>query len=457
MKRTGAIVNTTLITMDPQRKRAEQGGMVWEEGEIVFIGENQAVKRWAQQKKLPLIDGTGRYVFPGLVNTHMHLFQNLLKGLGADLTLEAWWPSTIKPAAMLLEAKHLQAAAVGGTLEAIRGGSTTLVDYMYAHPQEGLSEVLIDAVSQVGARLMYARGYRNTGADYGFPKVLIERTKDVFSEINRLQRDYEEKQQMVSFMLAPAAVWALDASGLMDTRGFADEAGIPITMHMFETKTDNVVCRERFGVKDALSFFKQTRLLGDDLLAVHVVDVGARELDAFLEYGVKVSHNPVANMYLASGISPVIDMLKRNIVVGLGTDGAASNNTTDMLETMKITALLHKTAALDPTAMTADKVLGMATIEGAKAIHMEEYVGSLEVGKKADFFVFYPDGCGKSSPCHDPVASLVYSSGQQSIETVVIDGRTILDKGKFVDLDEHEAYERQSNMARDLMQKIQEA
>lgn len=446
----GAIVNLTLVTMNPSRDVVTDGGIVWEDGEIIYVGPSFKAKQLAKAKNLEIEDGQKKILFPGMVNSHMHLFQNLLKGLGADLDLETWWPSTIKPAAIAFREEHVEAAATAGTMESIRGGATTLVDYMYAHPVKGLSQVTIEAVNKVGARLVYARGFRNTGAAHGFPVELIEKTSDVFDEVLSLKKYYQTKSDMVRFMVAPAAAWAVDVEGLRDTRDFANETGVPITMHMFETDTDNVVCRERYGMKDAITFFEKTNLLGDDLLAVHVVDIGDRELKAFREHNVKVSHNPMANMYLASGVAPVTEMLERNICVSLGTDGAASNNSTDMLETLKMTALLHKVAAKDPTAITANKVLEMATIDGARAIGMENLIGSIEEGKRADFFVFDPDACGKSSPCHSPVATLVYSSGQASIVKVVVDGKTIINDGDFVEFEEREVYRHQSEMARDL-------
>ncbi len=448
---SGALNNAVIVTMNPGRDLLARGGIVWEDGRIVFVGPSDEAGRAAGDRGLRPQDLHGAVVFPGLVNTHTHLFQNLLKGLGADLNLEDWWPQTIKPAAVCIEERHARAAAAGGMLEAIRSGTTTLVDYMYALPDRGLSDVVIEQGLQTGIRLVYARGFRNTGAQHGFPVQLIEQTDDVFEDVLRLRRQYEKPDGMVRLRVAPAAIWALDGQGLRDTRGFADETGIPLTMHMYETDTDNVVCRERYGAVDALATFEEAGFLGPDLMAVHVVAVGDRELDAFSRQGVSVSHNPVANMYLASGTAPVPDMLARGMQVGLGTDGAASNNGLDMLETLKTTALLHKVTTGDPTAMTAGRVLEMATIGGARALGMDGSIGSLEVGKKADLFVLNPACHGKSCPVHHPVATLVYSCGQDAVEKVVIEGRTILDKGVFLFQDEEQVCRTQQEMAVDLV------
>lgn len=447
----GALLNVTIVTLNKAREVIQNGGLVWENGRLSYVGESAGAQQFAQRRGITWEEGRGKLVFPGLINTHMHLFQNLLKGLGSDRPLENWWPEVIAPAAVKIREKHLAAAVKAGALEAVRSGTTTLVDYMYAHPVAALSDVEIDSLRQVGVRTVYGRGFRNTGADIGFPQELIEKMEDVFDDILRLRKEYEkESDGMVKIWLAPAAAWALTVEGLRQTREFADAYRIPVTMHMFETETDNVICQKRYN-KTALDYFEEAGLLGPDLLAVHTVKVRERELRAFKAYGVKVSHNPVSNMYLASGVAPVPEMLQADLTIGLGTDGAASNNCLDMLETMKITALLHKVYWNDPTIITAQKVLEMATIDAAKSIGLDEEIGSLETGKKADFFVYSSSRDPNSCPCHDPVATLVYSSGNAGVEKVVINGETILHESEFVRVDERKTMAEQQEMAEDLV------
>ena len=169
-----------------------------------------------------------------------------------------------------------------------------------------------------------------------------------------------------------------------------------------------------------------------------------------------VSYNPIANMYLASGVAPVGEMLKAGITVAIGTDGAGSNNDNDMLEAMKFGALLQKTFHKDPLAMTAGGMLRMATIEGARALGLDQLVGSIEVGKKADFFLFDPAKSVKSCPVHDIVATLIYSGDHKAVDTVVINGKTVMEEGRFLLADEQEILNTAQLMAEDLVRGIQE-
>ncbi|MFW5878032.1 MAG: amidohydrolase family protein, partial [bacterium] len=247
--KSGGIINATVVTMDSHNNIIRDGGILWKDSRIIGVGKSPEIESMAQEKNIYVESADNAVIFPGLVNTHTHLFQNLLKGLGADLNLESWWPQTIKPAAVNLRKEHVRAAAAGGMLESLRSGTTTVLDYMYALPVAGLSDFVIEQAKQLGIRLVYARGFRNTGAQYGFPTELIEKTEDVFDDVLRLRDLYEKDDGMLKIWVAPAAIWALDGAGLRDTRRFADEHGVPVTMHMYETDTDNIVCRERYGAR----------------------------------------------------------------------------------------------------------------------------------------------------------------------------------------------------------------
>ena len=172
---------------------------------------------------------------------------------------------------------------------------------------------------------------------------------------------------------------------------------------------------------------------------VHCVHLNHEDILRAARHDLKVSHNPVSNMYLSSGIAPIPEMLAAGVTVGLGVDGAASNNGQDMIELMKTTALLQKVGTLDPTVITAEKVLEMATIDGARAVGLEHEIGSLEVGKKADFVIFDPFRNPKAVPLHNPVSTLVYSSTMENIESVAVDGEFVLLEGRFTMIDDERA------------------
>ncbi|TWH52062.1 amidohydrolase family protein [Sporomusa sp. KB1] len=446
----GALHGLTLVTMDETRRIIKNAGILWEDDRIKMIGSSTEIIKFAEERNIESQDCSGKIAFPGLVNTHTHLYQNLLKGLGTDTALESWWHKVIAPAGIHLKHSHLAAAVAGGAIEAVRSGVTTIVDYMQVHPIPNLSDSEITVMRDIGVRLVYGRGFRTTGRDSGFPAELIEQTQNVFSDVLRLKERFEKPDQMTNIWLAPAGAWALSLESLQETSEFSRQYDIPVMMHMYETDTDEIVCRKKYNTS-ALDYFINSGLLTNRLLAVHCVKTGEEEFKMFQKYGVQVSHNPVSNMYLASGVAPVPKMHQAGLTVSLGTDGAASNNCNDLLEVIKTTALLQKVHLIDPLAMTAQRVLEMATIDAAKCIGMEKEIGSLEVGKKADFFIVNPYRCARMCPVHDPVASLVYSGGNRAVEKVMINGRVVLNNGNFVKVDEEKVLVDEQQKANELV------
>ncbi|NMC31490.1 MAG: amidohydrolase [Veillonellaceae bacterium] len=450
--RSGAICHATIVTIDASRRILRDAGLIWEQDRIVMIAASEVIHQQAAEKGISLEDASGKFVFPGFINTHTHLYQNLLKGLGTDTTLENWWHRVIAPAGIKIRKEHVAAAAAGGAIEALRSGVTTLVDYMQVHPVVQLSDVEIETLRDIGIRLVYGRGFRDTGRESGFPPELIEDTEMVLADVLRLKRKYEEPELMTRIWLAPAGVWALSPVGLRETAEFSRDYNVPVMMHMFETATDENVCRTRFNCS-ALECFEKSGLLNTHLLAVHCVEMGEAELTTFRSHNIFISHNPISNMYLASGVAPVPRMRELGMNIGLGTDGAASNNCNDMLEVIKSTALLHKGFFRNPLAVTAQEVLEMATIEAARCIGLEQEIGSLETGKKADLFILNPARCARTCPVHDPVASLVYSASSRAIEKVVINGRIVMNDGGFPVLDEIQILREEQLQAQDLLQR----
>lgn len=451
-KHSGAICNATIVTVDSQRRILDNAGLIWDQDRVVMIDSSDVVRECAADKGICVEDARGKIVFPGFINTHTHLYQNLLKGLGTDTTLENWWHRVIAPAGIRIRGEHVAAAAAGGALEALRSGVTTIVDYMQVHPVEQLSDIEIEVLREIGVRLVYGRGFRDTGRESGFPPELIEEAKNVFDDVLRLKSKFEHADLMTRIWLAPAGIWALSPAGLQETAKVSMFYNVPVMMHMFETTTDETLCRKLYH-RSALECFKASGLLDSHLLAVHCVQMGEAELTEFRSRDVFVSHNPISNMYLASGVAPVPRMREMGLEIGLGTDGAASNNCNDMLEVIKSTALLHKVFSRNPMAVTAQEVLEMATIGAARCIGLEQEIGSLETGKKADLFVLNPSRCARTCPVHDPVASLVYSASSRAIEKVVINGRPVIVDGRFPTLDEMQILRDEQRQAQDLLRR----
>ena len=455
-----AIVNVTIVTMDPARTVLKDAGVIWEDSRFTEVGPAEEILKKAEGSKdaacaadkTEVIDGHGAVLFPGLIDTHDHLFQHLLKGLGCDMNLEAWWPSVIGPTGIRLREDHLRAAVDGGVMEALRTGTTTIVDYMQVHPVGGLSMAEIDEARKTGIRLVYSRGFRDYTKSSTFPRELVDDLETVFREAEELKKLETAGDPMLKICLAPAAVWGCTFDSLKERAAVSRSLDIPVTMHVFETDTDNEVCMARNGMR-AIDVYERSGILDPDFLAVHCVKMDARDIEVFKAHDVKISHNPVSNMYLASGAAPVPAFRKAGLTVSLGCDGAASNNSNNMIEVLKDTALLHKVMTGDPQAVTAEEILEMATMGGARAIGLENEIGSIEAGKRADFFLFDPLKSATCAPMHDPVATLVYSADSRGVVMTVVNGEVLLRNGAFTRLDEERLLKNEQQKALDLVRR----
>ena len=223
--------------------------------------------------------------------------------------------------------------------------------------------------------------------------------------------------------------WSTTREGYQTMLEYCLSEQVRYSMHLKETEVDNEMCFRYYG-KDIVDLLEEIGFLTDKMLAVHCVNLTENDIRRFAEYGVSVSHNPAPNLYLGSGIPPIPACLRAGVNVAMGTDGAASNNSTDMLETLKLAALIQKGIHRDASVITADQVIRMATCGGAKAIGMDNLVGTLETGKKADMVLFDPKHL-KSFPDHDAEATVVYASSEENIDTTIVNGQIVYRKGVF--------------------------
>lgn len=429
------ITNTIVVTMNPAREVLYEASIAIDQGRILAVGDSDAIaKQYPQARRV--IDGEGKAVFPGLINTHNHLFQTNLKGMGDDKVLKDWLNDMTYPVGGQLQPEDCYTGALIGCIEGIRSGVTTQLDYMYPHPMDGLDDAVIRAFRELKIRGIFGRGYMDCGAEFGVRNEIMQPPEKIEADVRRLVEQYQGADNgRISIWLAPAITWGASDACLRMTQRLKSELGLRLTIHTAETMFDRESTIALHGVND-LDILVQYGLLDEKTLLVHCVQLDDRDLRIIKYHGAKVSHNPVSNMYLSSGVAPIPKMNMAGIDVSLGTDGAASNNSNDMLEVLKITSLLQKVTHRDPTILTADKVLEMATIEGARCIGMDHEIGSIEVGKKADLFVFNPERNIKAIPMHNPVSTLVYSSAMDNIETVLVDGEPVLLDGVLTVMDE---------------------
>jgi 5-methylthioadenosine/S-adenosylhomocysteine deaminase len=427
-----AFAGGTIIPVNDKREVLEDAGLLIEGSRITLLGSAQEIREAAQLRQIEIIDFHGKVLFPGLINTHTHLFQNILKGLGSGYVLEEWWSKTVGHYGVSLDGEAFGIAARAGMLEAAKTGTTTILDYSYANPVPQVGDRIIQAAEEIGLRLIYGRGFNVSNSFV--PEALREPLEQVFEDAKRLREQYPK----TDIWLAPAVNWTMTREELIRMSDFARHEGFPVTMHLAETATDARIWQENYQ-KELIEDLEDMGLLDQSFLAVHFVDVSDQDMKILGEHSAGISHNPLSNMYLASGVCPVPGLLKQGISVSLGTDGAASNNTLDMLETMKMTALLQKVHHRNPQAITAMDVLEMATIQGARVLNREHEIGSLAVGKQADLFMLDPDASLKSSPMHDPLATLLYSSGENSVSDVMVAGEFVIRNHVSVRTNEKEA------------------
>ncbi len=438
-----------VVTMNPQRDVLEEASILIVGDTIAAIGTRQ--KLMAQNPECEVIDCREAIIIPGMVNTHTHLFQTLLKGLGDDMVLKKWFTCMTGPSAVELTEEDVSAAAMHGCVESLRSGVTSLVDFMYAHPRPGLTAKVVEAFQITGIRGHVCRGFLTTGAEHGIPSRLIETPEQALADAKKLIYQYNRPESRVKVGIAPSMIWALDEKVLRGTRELANETGALITTHVAETDFEIAQSQLRFQSTDT-EFLSEIGFLGSDVLAVHCVQCSSRDIRALKHYDVRVSHNPCSNMYLASGVAPIPEMLAAGITVGLGSDGPASSNNHSLFQAMKMAALVQKGVHRDPTIMTAEKVLEMATIDGARAIGLEHLIGSIEVGKKADIVIVGTDHPAMT-PVHHPVSSLVYSALGHEVTDVFVDGEPLLREGKFTRINEREVLLRSKLAANSLAER----
>lgn len=440
------IKNAIIVTVNKDRDVLFDGAIAVKGDKIMDIGDSKDLeKKYKNIKKE--IDGSGKVIFPGFINTHNHLFQVLLKGLGDDMSLDGWLNKMMFPSAKFLTEEDTYDAAMQGCVEGLKSGITTMVDYMHTHNRPGLTDGIIKAYHDLGIRGVIGRGC----IDLGIHKELIEDVDTVEKDLRRLFDKYHNSDNgRIKLCVAPSSMWAISEEMGRMLWKIVKEYDSYFTVHLSETDFARNKTKEIHGEID-IKLLEKWDILGPEVVAVHCVCVDDDDIEMLKKYDIKVSHNVASNMYLASGVAPVPKMLKAGINVGLGLDGAASNNSQDMVELMKLTALQHKVNDCDPLAISAEKVLEMSTIEGARTLRMEDEIGSLEVEKKADLVIFNSMLSPKSIPLHNPVSTLIYSSSMNNIETVIVDGCVIMEDGEIKTIEsEQKVYENTQRAAEEL-------
>ena len=419
------IANGIVVSMDAARRVINPGSVAIRGNAIAAVGPADEIAR--QFKGRETIDARTRVVMPGLINTHTHAPMVLYRGLGDDLALMDWLQKYIFPA----EAKTVSPAFVrAGTdlaaLEMIRSGTTTYVDMYYFEEEIGR------ATRRAGLRGVLGQTVIE------FPVADAKTPKDALSRAEAFIREFQ-KDDLITPAVAPHAVYTNDAATLTQARDLAVKYGVPFLIHLSETDGESEMSLKRHMARPVAAL-EALGVFSARVIAAHGVWIQPDEIRVLQQRGVGIAHNPESNMKLASGTAPVPQYLAANVAVGLGTDGAASNNDLDMFEAMRQAAFLHKLVAKDPRVVSAQVALEMATIGGARVIDRERDLGSLETGKLADVLIVRMDQ-PRQTPMYDPISHLVYTTRGDDVDTTIVAGKVLMRGGKVLTLDERRVLE----------------
>jgi len=409
----------TVITMDAEFRVIEDGAVAIEGDTITAVGKREELEPRARGAKI--IDSSTALVTPGMINGHAHAAMSLFRGVAEDHSLDDWLQRYIFPA----EARNVTEEFVLwgtrlGVLEMLRGGITTYADMYY------FEDVVASVTKEAGMRGVLgqtvvdfpAPDHKTPAAAFAYTQKFIDRWKG---------------DPLITPAVAPHSIYTVSTENLKAAAALARQNGVPILIHVAEAPFESELSRKKYGTSP-VAYLENIGVLGPDVVAAHSVWVNAEDIATLVRRGVGSIHNPSSNMKLASGVMPVVELLAAGEPVGLATDSAASNNNQDLFQEMNIAAKLQKVTRMDPRALPARQTVEMATIGGARAIHLDKKIGSLEAGKQADLILINTNAT-HSTPMYNVYSQLVYALNAHDVRTVVIAGKVVMDGRVMMTMD----------------------
>jgi len=413
------VVGGTVLTMEPDSKPIKNGAVAIADGRIAAVGPAEELLEMSPSGEV--LNAGNSLILPGLVNTHSHLGMTLLRGIADDLPLMQWLEQHIWP----VEKEHMTRETVHlGTelavAEQLLAGVTTTTD-MYFFGDE-VSAVLAEA----GMRGVVAESL------IGFPTPRCATTEEMLDKQRELLEAYQN-HPLITPSVAAHAPYSVSAADLVAEAELAEEYEVPMQIHLSETSWEVEKLLEEKGVSP-VAYLADLGVLSERTVAAHCVHISSEDIALLAEFEAGVSHNPVSNLKLASGISPVPELIAGGVKIGLGTDGAASNNTLDLLRDMQLAALLHKGVSRNPTALPARTMLELVTRRGAEVLGLEKKIGALVEGLEADLICIAIDG-PHTAPMYDPLSHLVFAARASDVRHVMIRGRVVVRDRQLQTLD----------------------
>ena len=421
-----------IVSMTADGTVYKNAAVAVDEGLIIAIGPTSEISsRYQSATTLP---GDNRIVMPGLINGHSHAAMTLLRGVAEDMALLEWLNNYIFPAEVeFVDAEFVRIGTELACWEMIRGGTTTFVDMYY------YADITAEVVESCGMRAVISA------------TVIDQRSPDAENAADSMEKGlafidrWKGKNSRITPVFGPHSNYTLNAEQLRAVRDAAIDAGVAINVHMSESPYEVQHSRETYGTT-SIELYDSIDFFDAPTVGAHVVWPTDAEIAILAERNVGVIHNPTSNMKTAAGIAPVTKMLQAGIHVGLGTDGAASNNDLDMWEEIRLAALLQKVDQMDPEVLPASTVLNMATLGGAEAISMGDSIGSLAVGKRADIIQVSFDDV-HFVPTYNVISHLVYVADEQDVTSVVVDGKVLMKDKEILTIDTGRVKKEAKNLA----------
>lgn len=450
---------TVLVTMDDRRQEIPDGGLFVRDGFIEQVGRSSQLPTQADE----VLDLSGQLLLPGLINTHHHFYQTLTRAVPAAQDANLFnWLKTLYPIWARMRPEDIRISTHTALAELALSGCTTASDHLYLFPNGSRLDDEILAAREVGLRLHASRGSMSLGESKGGlpPDSVVEDEAAILRDSQRLIETYHDPNPgaMTQIVLAPCSPFSVTGELMRQSAILARQYGVHLHTHLAETQDEEAFCEQQFGYRP-VPYMESVDWVGPDVWFAHSVYMNPAEMQRLGHVHCGAAHCPSSNMRLASGIAPVLDMLRSGMNVGLGVDGSASNDGSHLLGEVRQAMLVARLraglqgASLSgqdaPPLMTARQAIELGTRGGADVLGRSD-IGSLEPGKCADFFSVRLDALGYAGALHDPVAALVFCA-PVAADTTVVGGQVIVRQGQLVTLDVHHLAEQQNRAARRLL------
>ena len=441
----------TLVTMDAARREIRNASLLIRDNIIEQVGTTLELPQTADE----VLDLRGRQVvLPGLVNTHHHFFQTLTRVVPAAQNCDLFhWLQTLYPIWKNLNPESVYVSSQMAAAELMLSGCTTASDHLYIYPNGSTLDDEIEAIEVMGLRFHASRGSMSVGESLGGlpPDSVVEREADILKDSQRLIEQYHDNRRhaMLRITLAPCSPFSVSPDLMRESAALArSHPGIRLHTHLAENKSDIEYSLANFGMTPG-DYAESVGWLGHDVWHAHCVQLDDRAIQRFGETGTGVAHCPCSNMRLASGMAPIRKMLNHQVPVGLGVDGSASNDSSNLLNEARMAFLMARVRELDAAAMTAREALELATLGGAKVLGRDD-IGSLSPGMAADFIAINLDRPELAGAHHDAIAAVIFCQ-IKFVDYSFINGRKVVDQGRLTPIDLEMLIEKHNRLAQQLM------